>query len=127
MRSVRLESAPVVTAPDGSVVRILPTVGGASMVHVSLSAGAVSRAVYHRTVEELWYCVGGVGRLWRSDGGEDSVIDLSAGVGANIPLGVRFQFRNDGRDTLEIVIATVPAWPGEDEAVACDGEWEATA
>ena len=126
MRSVRVESAPVVTAPDGSAVRILPTVGGASMVHASLPSCAVTQAVYHRTVEELWYCVDGVGRLWRSNDGEESVIDLSPGVSASIPLGVRFQFRNDGDGVLEIVIATAPPWPGDDEAVACDGEWEPT-
>jgi mannose-6-phosphate isomerase-like protein (cupin superfamily) len=127
MNHIHVDQAPIVTAPDGSAVRILPTVGGASMVHASLPAGAVTQAVYHRTVEELWYCIGGMGRLWRSDDGDPSVIDLSAGVSVNIPLGVRFQFRNDGDDALEIVIATVPAWPGDDEAVACDGKWEPTA
>ncbi len=57
------------------------------------------------------------------------MIDLEPGVSANIPLGARFQFRNDGDERLEIVIATAPPWPkgpGEDEAVACDGPWEAT-
>jgi mannose-6-phosphate isomerase-like protein (cupin superfamily) len=121
---MNVESVPVVTAPDGSTVRILATVDGASMVRASLPVGAVTRAVYHRTVEELWYCVGGVGRLWRLGGGESSVVELTAGISVNIPLGTRFQFRNDGEDALEIVIATVPAWPGDDEAVACDGQWE---
>ncbi len=127
IESTRLQDAPLVRAPDGSDVRVLPTVDGASMVYASLPPGAITQAVYHRTVEELWYCVSGRGRLWRSLDGEEQVIELEPGVSANIPLGTRFQFRNDGGERLEIVIATVPPWPGEDEAVACDGPWEATA
>ncbi len=124
--STRLEDAPLVHAPDGSDIRVLPAVDGASMVHASLPPGAITQAVYHRTVEEIWYCVSGRGRLWRSFDDDESVIDLEPAVSASIPLGARFQFRNDGGERLEIVIATAPPWPGDDEAVACDGVWEAT-
>ncbi|MCH7740372.1 MAG: cupin domain-containing protein [Chloroflexi bacterium] len=129
IESGRLEDAPLVRAPDGSDIRILPAVDGGSMVHASLSPGAITRAVFHRTVEETWYCLSGHGRLWRSMDGRERVIDLEPGVGANIPLGTRFQFRNDGDGLLEIVIATMPPWPGEPgngDAVECDGPWNAT-
>ncbi len=123
IESTHLEDAPLVRAPDGSDIRILPAMDGASMVHASLPSGAITQAIYHRTVEEIWYCVSGRGRLWRSLDDDESVIDLAPGVSANIPLGTRFQFQNDGDERLEIVIATVPPWPGDEEAVACDGPW----
>ena len=54
------------------------------------------------------------------------VIFLEAGVALNIPLGVAFQFRSSGSQPLELVITTVPPWPGPDEAVAVDGAWAPT-
>ncbi|NQW16926.1 MAG: cupin domain-containing protein [Chloroflexi bacterium] len=127
IQQIDVTTAQQVIAPDGSTVRILPTVEGASMVHAELPPGAVTQAVFHRTVEELWYCIGGTGRLWREDDQSESVTDLSPGISANIPLGTRFQFRNDSDAALEIVIATVPPWPGDDEAVPCDGKWTPSA
>ena len=94
------------------------------MIHDSVAPGAITQAVYHRTVEELWYCIAGRGRLWRSLDGGESTIELEPGASANIPLGTRFQFRNDGDSPLEIIIATAPPWPGGGEAVECDGPWE---
>ena len=116
---------PDASAPDGSDIRLVSTaLAGGSMVLCSLPPGAVTRAVYHRTVEEMWHCIAGRGRLWRMLGDGEETVDLRPGVGASIPLNARFQFRNDGPDTLQLVIATMPPWPGEDEAVACDGPWE---
>lgn len=43
-----------VLAPDGSEVRILLALAGGSMSHFLLPPGQVSRAVRHRTVEEIW-------------------------------------------------------------------------
>ena len=93
------------------------------MVHCTLHPGQITRAVHHRTVEEAWLCISGAGRLWRSDGGLQDTLDLMPGTGSSISTGTRFQFRNDGSTPLEIVIATFPPWPGEDEAVLCEGEW----
>jgi mannose-6-phosphate isomerase-like protein (cupin superfamily) len=116
-----------VLAPDGSEIRLLGQVRGGSMVHCTLRPGQVTRAVRHRTVEEAWFCIGGSGQLWRrsTEGGEE-VVDLTPGTAVTIPLGVEFQFRATGDHPLEIVIATMPPWPGEDEAVAGDGPWQPT-
>ena len=46
---------PDATAPDGAAVRLLLSLPGGSMAHFVLPAGAVSHAVTHRTVEEIWY------------------------------------------------------------------------
>src|SRR6185503_11513778 len=96
-----------------------------SMVHCRLPAGRVTQAVQHRTVDEVWYCVGGAGQLWRGlAGGASDVVDLMPGVAVSIPLGAQFQFRADDGGPLEMVIATMPAWPGMDEAIAVTGAWE---
>ena len=62
IESTRLKDAPLVRAPDVSDIRLLLTNDGASMVHASLPPAAITQAVYHRTVKEIWYCVGGRGR-----------------------------------------------------------------
>ncbi|HVZ08830.1 hypothetical protein [Rhodopila sp.] len=50
-----------VLAPDGAEVRVLLARAGGSMAHFRLPAGQVSRAVRHRTVEEIWYILSGTG------------------------------------------------------------------
>lgn len=121
-----LPAVPDVVAPDGSDVRVLLALAGGSMAHFTLAPGAVSRAVAHRTVEELWYVVGGRGEMWRSYADVEEVTPLSAGVCVGLPVGTRFQFRVIGDEPLTIVGATMPPWPGEDEAVFVPGHWEST-
>jgi mannose-6-phosphate isomerase-like protein (cupin superfamily) len=115
-------------APDGSEIRLLVQVADASMVHCTLPPGSVTQAVEHRTVEEVWYCLSGAGQLWRRDtrSQEEEIVDLQPGVAVTIPLGTRFQFRASSAAALEVVITTMPPWPGNDEAVAVEGTWEAT-
>jgi mannose-6-phosphate isomerase-like protein (cupin superfamily) len=119
-------SAPAVTAPDGSEVRILCATERGSMISFTLRPGAVSKPVAHRTVEEIWYVVAGAGRLWRRFGGDEAVTDLAPGLSLTIPLGTQFQFRNEGAEALQLVAVTMPPWPGDDEAYAVAGLWEAT-
>jgi mannose-6-phosphate isomerase-like protein (cupin superfamily) len=120
-------SAPAVTAPDGSEVRILCATERGSMISFALPPGAVSKPVAHRTVDEIWYVVAGAGRVWRRLDGDEAVTDLAPGVSLTIPVGTRFQFRNDGAAPLQIVAVTMPPWPGNDEALPGDGPWQATA
>lgn len=110
-------------APDGSEIRSIGQVRGGSMVQCTLRPGEVTQAVQHKTVDEVWLCIGGTGELWRADAHSEQVVELRRGVGATIPLGTRFQFRASAREPLELVIATMPPWPGADEAVAVEGAW----
>ena len=57
------------TAPDGTAVRLLLSLAGGSMAHFELPAGAVSHAVTHRTVEEIWFVVSGRGQHLAPSGG----------------------------------------------------------
>ena len=42
-----------------------------TVAHFELAPGRVSLAVVHRTVEEIWYIVGGRGEMWREQGGRE--------------------------------------------------------
>src|SRR5215813_6025847 len=92
-QSRRLPASRDVVAPDGSDVRVLLGLAGGGMAHFELAAGEVSRAVVHRTVEEIWFIVSGAGEMWRAQGEREEIVALSPGVCVTIPLGTRFQFR----------------------------------
>ena len=120
----RLPAAPDVAAPDGSQVRILLQLSGGSMAHFELGPGLASIPVAHRTVEELWYILGGKGEMWRRDEQGEEIASIDAGVCISIPLGTAFQFRNTGTEPLTAIAITMPPWPGEDEAFVVEGRWE---
>jgi mannose-6-phosphate isomerase-like protein (cupin superfamily) len=127
--TVRIADAVTVAAPDGSVVRVLASLPGASMAHFTLAARAVSVAVRHRTVSELWYIETGRGQMWRrSDRAEttEEIVDLRPGVSLSIPVGTAFQFRATGDEDLAAVGVTIPTWPGDAEAEPCRGPWTAS-
>lgn len=115
-----------VIAPDGCEVRLLAQTARGSMAHFTLGPGQVSRAVAHRTVEELWYFLSGRGRMWRRHGEEEAVLAVAPGVSLAIPLGTHFQLRNDGDEPLAAVAVTMPPWPGENEAYFVAGKWPPT-
>lgn len=115
-----------VLAPDGSEVRILLALAGGSMAHFLLPPGQVSRAVRHRTVEEIWYVLSGQGEMWRSAGGEEEVVALAPGICLTIPVGVQFQFRTIGETALSAIAITMPPWPGDGEAEFAHGKWQST-
>jgi len=121
--TMRLPAAPDVVAPDGSDVRVLLQLPAGGMAHFELAPGRASRAVAHRTVEEIWYFVAGRGQMWRRQGARDEVVAVQAGVCLTIPLGTQFQFRSLGAEPLAAVGVTMPPWPGDDEAVEVQGIW----
>jgi mannose-6-phosphate isomerase-like protein (cupin superfamily) len=121
-----LSEKPDAVAPDGTSVRLLVSLACGSFAHFELPAGAVSHAVGHRTVEEIWYFVAGAGQVWRRQGEAESIVDVGPGVSLTIPLGTHFQFRAAPDAPLRFVAATMPPWPGESEAFRVDGRWPAT-
>jgi mannose-6-phosphate isomerase-like protein (cupin superfamily) len=93
------------------------------MAHFKLHPGQVSRAVVHRSVEEIWYVLAGQGQMWRKAGATEFSVALSPGLSLVIPRGTSFQFRCDGDVALEVVAVTMPPWPGDDEARCVEGKW----
>ena len=123
--SSQLPESPDAIAPDGSEIRLLHSLDAVSVAHCRLPAGAVTKPVRHRTVEEVWYILSGEGEVWRRRGDEEEVLPLAPGISLTIPLGADFQFRAIGAAPLEFIIATSPPWPGEDEAILLEtGRWE---
>mmetsp|Transcript_37406 Transcript_37406/g.58938 ORF Transcript_37406/g.58938 Transcript_37406/m.58938 type:complete len:192 (-) Transcript_37406:1248-1823(-) len=132
-------------APDGSEIRNLTATKGGGLSHCRVPPGGVTAPVYHKTTEELWYCLKGKGQVWRgavvggdegngsgwSGGGEGgkiysgSVEEVEAGVSLNIPVLTPFQIKNTGEESLDLILATIPPSPGAEEAVAVsEGRWE---
>jgi mannose-6-phosphate isomerase-like protein (cupin superfamily) len=120
-----LDQASQVTAPDGSTVRPLCALPGvASFAQFALAPGQTAKAVFHATVEEIWYVISGMGEIWRSQDGREEVTVLEPGVCLTIPLGTKFQFRA-GAQELRVVAVTVPPWPvnSPNEARLETGRW----
>lgn len=123
MQQKKLSVSPDVIAPDGSEVRILASSSSGSMAHFSLHPGQTSKAIVHKTVEEIWFILSGQGRMWRRLGNAEDVTQLSPGLSLTIPVGCHFQFRCDSSESLKVVAATMPPWPGEGEAEFVKGKW----
>lgn len=124
-----LPASPSTFAPDGSEIRLLAQTSRASTVHARLQAGSLSAAICHKTVDEIWYVLAGRGQLWRSQGekGHQQIDDLQPGISLSIPAGTHFQFRAAEGSPLDILIATIPPWPGAEEAVLVPGRWRSSA
>jgi mannose-6-phosphate isomerase-like protein (cupin superfamily) len=113
-------------APDGSEIRVLPTMKGGGLCHCTLPAGKTSSPVAHRQVEEIWYVLTGEGEVWRKNAATEEPIHVTAGTSLTIPPRTSFQFRNTGTGPLCILIVTMPPWPGAQEAEKTGGVWPAT-
>lgn len=116
-------------APDTSEIRRLQTKDHAErgdMAHCRLPPKCTSIAIQHKTVEEIWYFTNGTGEMWlKETNGHEHVIQIEGGMALTIPKGAAFQFRNtDEIEPLEVVITTMPPWPGPTEAIQVEGKWE---
>lgn len=119
----RPNTVPDVIAPDGSEVRVLCGLSRGALAVFTLPPGAVSKAIRHRSVEEVWYVLSGAGRIWRRLGLQQETTELAAGICITIPTATEFQFRCDSVDALAVLGATMPPWPGDSEAEFVAGPW----
>jgi mannose-6-phosphate isomerase-like protein (cupin superfamily) len=111
---------PDAIAPDGSDIyfKVLDA-KHASVVEVVLALGRTTRAVRHRTVEEIWYILAGSGDVWMRapDDSRSETRAVGRGDTVVIPTGWDFQFRARGEEPLRFLCYTSPPWPGEDDAI----------
>jgi mannose-6-phosphate isomerase-like protein (cupin superfamily) len=129
MKTKTLPSERSYPAPDGSEIRLLLDLEGnkGGLAHCVLPAGGVSVPQRHKTVGEIWYFVQGLGQVWRKSAGEEQegrVVDVAPGQCLTIEPGEHFQFRNTGAEPLTLIIATIPSWPGCEDAVEVEGHWQ---
>lgn len=116
-------------APDTSEIRLLQTKQHAKsgdMAHCKLPPGSTSIAVKHKTVEEIWYFTHGIGEMWlKEQNGKEHIVNVAQDTALTIPVNASFQFKNTSEsEPLEIVITTMPPWPGPEEAIKVQGKWE---
>ena len=111
-------------APDKSEIRLLLKMKGGGLVHCTLPPGGTSLAVKHKTIEEIWYFIQGQGQVWRRQEDREVIVDVDPGTCITIPTGAHFQFHNTGEVPLCFIIATMPPWPGEEEAVRVQDHWK---
>ena len=123
METRTISASPPIIAPDGS--RIYEGVAQArgSLALCVLPVGVTAAAVVHRTVDENWWCVAGLGQLWRRSAEAETEEDLLPGKSVAIPVGTAFQFRNTGHEALVLLISTMPRWPGAEEAQRVADHW----
>ena len=121
--SKRLPEEPDATAPDGSAVRVLLGLERGGLAHFQLAPGQTSRAVAHKTVDEIWYFVQGRGEMWLKAGEREEIVVVDSGLCVTIPVGTHFQFRALGMEPLAAVGVTMPPWPGASEASHVEGPW----
>lgn len=94
------------------------------MAHFELAPGEISRAIAHRSVEEIWLILSGKGELWRKQVAREEVVALEPGVCISLPHGTHFQFRASTLEPVTLVAVTIPRWPGDGEAELVHGPWE---
>jgi mannose-6-phosphate isomerase-like protein (cupin superfamily) len=110
-------------APDSSEIRLLLKAKLGGVCHCTLPAGKISSAVRHKTVDEIWFFLNGIGEVWRKYEKMEEITDVRMGTSINIPVGTCFQFRNIGSDALQFICITMPNWPGPEEAELMHGNW----
>ncbi len=108
------------SAPDGSKVTVLARGARASSCIAVLPAQSASRTVMHQTVEELWYVMRGHGEIFCQAINDGTPFQVEAGHSFVIPPQTAFQFRTTSSE-LEVLITTIPAWPGDEEGLVCEG------
>src|SRR5712691_10795005 len=86
----RISAEPDAIAPDGSEVRVLCQLSRGGLAVFTLAPKAISKAVAHRTIEEVWYFISGQGRMWRKLGEHEEVVEVGPGVSISIPTGTHF-------------------------------------
>ncbi len=112
-----------VVAADSSELVLLVRTPRASMAHGALAPGATSTAIAHRSVDELWFVVSGSAEIWRANDQAETVELVESGASLAIPCGTRFQYRTIGHGPFCFVMATIPPWSEDDEAVLVAGKW----
>ena len=113
-------------APDASEIRRLQTKthsGNGDIAHCRLLIQSTSIAIKHKTVEEIWYFTTGMGEMWlKEKNGDEHIFRVERGVALTIPREASFQFRNTSEtESLEVIITTMPPWPGPEEVIKVQG------
>ena len=116
----QLSKDPDDIATDKAEIRWIFVAKEASVVHCSLPPRAVSVATRLVETDEIWYFIGGRGRIWfKEETAEEEILEDEKEVGPGtclyIPAGVHFQYRNDASDPLTFVCVTMPPFQSNEQ------------
>ncbi|MEM5582509.1 cupin domain-containing protein [Roseibium sp. AS2] len=126
MKQTKVPDHPDAKSPAGAEIRFIMDGPTGNMIHSTVPPGQINRATRHETVYEFWHVLEGKGQIWRSDGVNESVVDLESGVSIDIQAGTAFQYRNTGGAPLMFICISMPPWPGDTEATFVEGPWQPT-
>jgi len=126
MKTTMLPEKADARSPAGAEIRYLMDGATGNMIHSTVSPHQVNRATIHASVSEFWFILEGHGEIWRDDGVNSFVTELSPGTSIDIPVGTAFQYRNTDEKDLTFLCIAMPPWPGDSEATYVDGIWEPT-
>jgi len=126
VKETQLPSRPDAKSPAGADIRFIMDGTTGNMIHSTVPAGQINRAMLHKTVSEFWYILEGSGEIWRKDNKEERITALVKGVSIDIPVGTAFQYRNTGSTPLKFICISMPPWPGDAEAAHINGAWQPT-
>jgi len=126
MKTTQIPEKPDAKSTAGAHIRYLMDGTTGNMIYSTVPAYQVNRATVHATVSEFWFILEGQGEIWRDDGVESCVTELVLGVSIDIPVGTKFQYRNNSALELKFICISMPRWPGDSEATYVQGIWEPT-
>jgi mannose-6-phosphate isomerase-like protein (cupin superfamily) len=126
MKTKMLPENPEAKSPAGAEIRYLMDGVTGQLMHSTVPAHQINRAIVHATVSEFWYVLEGHGEIWRDDGHESAITPLVPGTAVDIPVGTAFQYRNVADVALKFICVTMPRWPGDSEATYIEGAWKPT-
>jgi mannose-6-phosphate isomerase-like protein (cupin superfamily) len=115
MDVVNLAAAPPFTTKDGSEIRELlayrnSAIRNQSLAEARLPVGAATQPHFHPCAEEVYFLLGGRGRMQL----EDAIRDVGPGDAIAIPPGMRHQITNTGSETLRFLCCCAPCYEHED-------------
>jgi mannose-6-phosphate isomerase-like protein (cupin superfamily) len=111
-------------AQDITEIRWLARTNKCTAVHCTLQPGQISLAGMLQTVEEVWYCIQGQGKVWPKQGNQEGKeVEVYPGICFTNPEGTHFQVRNTGSESLCFILVTMPPWPGEQGWVRVTDHW----
>jgi mannose-6-phosphate isomerase-like protein (cupin superfamily) len=118
----KLDAAEAFTTLDGSTIRELAGAVSLATENQSLAEARVppdgtTDAHYHRVSEEIYYFVGGAGRIRLGD----DEAEVAAGDCVVIPPGVEHKLWNTGEGDLVLLCCCAPAYSHEDTVITEPG------
>jgi mannose-6-phosphate isomerase-like protein (cupin superfamily) len=106
----QLSKVPNAIATDEAEIRWIFAAKEASVVHCTLPPKATSVATRLVGIHEIWYFIGGQGKIWlrKEAGAKWSEKEVRTGTCFELPAGVHFQYCSTGEDPLTFLCVTMP-------------------